>query len=292
MPEHLTALDATFLELEQADPSAHMHIGGVLLFERRPVGAPPLDLVRDEIDWRLAQLPRFRQRLSEPQTGGFRWPVWMDDERFAISHHVSTAGLPRPGGRREMIEWAGAYFSQRLDRSRPLWELVVLELADGRWAMASKTHHCMVDGVGSVDIAQALLDIQRERMPPTLDGPIASRNRIQRGRGAPTWLARDLARQAAALGRRGLTLARHPATTARDALHRSRAMADLLVRDELIAAPRTSLNEPIGAHRRLAVVPVPLTRLKEIKRVLRRHPERRRARGGGRRVSIAAPPTG
>ena len=163
---HLTALDATFLELEEADESAHMHIGGVMIFEPQAEGGPPaLDRVRADVMARIAEMPRYRQRLSSPRTGGLHWPWWQDDQRFDIARHVTEAGLAQPGGERELLDWASDYFSQRLERSRPLWEIVLLTLADGRWAMVTKTHHCMVDGVGSVDVARALLDTRPTRRP-------------------------------------------------------------------------------------------------------------------------------
>src|SRR5450759_3986035 len=167
MSEHLTALDATFLELEEADESAHMHIGGVLVFDPLPDGGPPS---REEL-WqhlasRLGQLPRYGQRLSEPHTGGLSWPEWEDDPAFDLGRHVVRAALPAPGSDEELAEWASGFFSQRLDRHRPLWEMALVEgLTDGRWALAHKTHHCMVDGVGSVDVGHLLLDVTADVAP-------------------------------------------------------------------------------------------------------------------------------
>ena len=133
MEGQLNALDATFLELEEADESAHMHIGGVMIFEPwDDGGAPPLELVRTELEARTAEFPRYRQRLSSTRTGGLHWPRWEGDERFDIARHVVTAGLPEPRGEAELLAWAGEYFSQRLDRRRPLWEMVLIDLADGR----------------------------------------------------------------------------------------------------------------------------------------------------------------
>ena len=165
-PEALTALDATFLELEEADDSAHMHIGGVLVFDALPEGsAPSTDEVVRRLTRRLGAMPRYHQRLSEPRTGGIHWPSWESDPDFEIGAHIRRAALPAPGGEAEFLDWAGDYFSQRLDRRRPLWDLVVLEgLAGRRWALVSKTHHCLVDGVGSVDATHLLLDF--ERVPP------------------------------------------------------------------------------------------------------------------------------
>src|SRR5579872_5815231 len=152
MTEHRTPLDATFLELEDADESAHMHIGAVMVFDA-PRGArvPTRDELAALLEDRLGQLPRYSQRLSVPHPGPLSWPAWMEDPQFEISRHIAHAALPAPGGERELAEWSSQFFSQRLDRRRPLWEMALVEgLADGRWALATKTHHCMVDGVGSV----------------------------------------------------------------------------------------------------------------------------------------------
>ena len=285
--ERLTALDATFLELEEADECAHMHIGAVMLLEPRPGGgAPPLGVVRNEIVARLGRLPRYQQRLSSPRTGGLNWPEWEADPEFDIAHHVRAEGLPAPAGTEELREWAGEYFSIRLDRYRPLWELVVLELGDGRWALASKTHHCLVDGVGSVDAAKAMLDVERTGTPVTEDEgddrsePQADRNGADgsaEGRRAgldlrgvarlPLRAAGGAMRAAsAALGAAASTIERvtDPHQLA-ETMRQSRAMVELLVRDEVVAAPTVSLNGPIGAHRRLAVIEVPLEKLKGIR---------------------------
>ena len=128
MTERLTPLDATFLELEEADESAHMHIGGLLVFEPLPEGgAPDLDDVRVHLEGRLAALPRYRQRLSEPHTGGLQWPAWEGDEEFDIDAHVHRAALPAPGSEDELMEWIADYWAHRLDRRRPLWDVVLLE---------------------------------------------------------------------------------------------------------------------------------------------------------------------
>jgi diacylglycerol O-acyltransferase / wax synthase len=286
--EHLSPLDATFLELEEVDGSAHMHIGGVMIFDPYPAGdgAPPLERVRADLAARLPDLPRFSQRLSERRTHGLRWPRWVEDERFDIARHVRRATLPAPAGVEELREWAGGFYSQPLDRAYPLWEIVVLELADGRWAMATKTHHCMVDGVGSVEIGHALLDVEPTDREPdsTASQP---RRGISREPGGPGPVRRllapplrlasaglsavelgvSVARDALRLAGAGAGVAVHP-ERAREGLRRSRAMVELLIRDEVIAAPRTSLNEPIGPRRRLAVRAVLLDDVKQIKRAL------------------------
>ncbi len=282
MTESLTALDATFLELEQADDSAHMHIGAVMVFDALPESpAPAAADVARHLERRLSALPRYRQRLSEPRTGGIHWPAWEQDPGFDAGAHVRRAALARPGGEAELLEWAAEYFSQRLDRRRPLWDLVVLEgLAGGRWALVSKTHHCLVDGVGSVEATHLLLDTEpvppRDRWlgidetatdDPGKGGPEgiagAARSLASSARGVVGAAARFPFRVAgSAVG----ALA-HP-ERARDAFERSRAIAEVMVRDEVYPAPQTSLNAPIGAHRRLAVLRAPLQDLKQIKNAL------------------------
>src|ERR1035441_2152551 len=286
MSEHLTALDATFLELEQADESAHMHIGGVLVFDPLPDGrAPSREELCQHLAGRLAQLPHYRQRLSEPHTGGLSWPEWEDDPAFDIGRHFTRAALPAPGGYEELQEWASGFFSQRLDRHRPLWEMAMVEgLADGRWALAHKTHHSMVDGVGSVDVGHLILDATADTAPaapsspssasggsgghvpssldanrpmsiaqPTAPGPLASLAHAWAG-----LLPVDTIVHTAQMGAHGVL---HP----REALGSARAALAVIVSEELHAAPRTSLNVPIGTRRRFDVVRVPLADLREIK---------------------------
>src|SRR6266542_5478401 len=142
--KHLSALDSTFLELEQADSSAYMHIGSLMVFE----GAPPSRAeVVALLEQRLGALPHPDERLSHPHVNGLRFPAWERDPDFSVDRHVARAALPSPGSDEELLAWAGDFYSHRLDRRRPLWELVLLEgLDNGRWAFATKTHHCLVDG--------------------------------------------------------------------------------------------------------------------------------------------------
>jgi len=252
MTARLTALDATFLELEQADPAAHMHIGAVMVFAPPAGGAAPsLEEVRRRLALRLDALPRFRQRLSSPVVSGGGFPHWEPDPAFDLDHHLRRAALPAPGGTAELLEWAGEFYSHRLERTRPLWEMVVLEgLEDDRWALCTKTHHALVDGIGSVDAASVLLDTAP-------DAPAGSGgHRPPPDHDHPTGLT------GAVLG--ASHVVRHP----REAVKRSLALADLVVREEIVAAPHTSLNAPLGKHRRLATVGVPLDDLKAIKRAV------------------------
>jgi diacylglycerol O-acyltransferase / wax synthase len=260
MAEHVSPLDATFLELEEADESAHMHIGGVLVFEPLEGAEPPTrDELAEHLEARIAALPRYRQRLSELHTGGVGWPAWEPDPRFDIDNHVHHAALPAPGTDRELMDWLGDYWSHRLDRRRPLWDAVLVEgLEHGRWALVTKTHHCMVDGVGSIDVGHVLLD-------PTPEPRDASE--FQREDESAALEQSALLRVPAAVvgaARAGASLALHPSKLVDMADH-ARALGDLLIRDEVIPAPHTSLNAPIGVMRRFEVVRVPLADLKLIK---------------------------
>jgi WS/DGAT/MGAT family acyltransferase len=152
--ERLTAVDATFLEVE--DENCPMHVGAVGIFDpgplTRPEGGFDIDRFAKYVESVLA--PRYRQRLSRmPVTGD---PVWVDDARFNLHYHVRHLSLPHPGDERLLKRLAGHVMSLPLDRSRPLWELWVVEgLAHGRFAVITKTHHCMVDGVGTSDLMTA-----------------------------------------------------------------------------------------------------------------------------------------
>lgn len=265
MSEHVTPLDATFLELEEADESAHMHIGAVLVFEPLDGGVPPtVDDVKRHLDARLGALPRYRQRLSEIHTGGLTWPAWERDSEFDIDNHVHHAALPPPGGDRELMDWVSDYWSHRLERRRPLWDAVLVEgLSGGRWALCTKTHHCMVDGVGSIDVGYVLLD----SIPDPVDEPVE-----------PAWTDAAVSHDDASLLRRvpgavvgaaraGASMAVHPRRL-REMFGHARALTELIVRDELIAAPQSSLNAPIGKMRRFEVVRIPLADLKSIKSAL------------------------
>ena len=267
MTDTLTALDATFLELEQLDDGALMSIGGVMVFDPLPGGGTPtLQAVRDGLAGRLGSLPRYSQRLSSTRTGGFAWPHWVPDEHFDIANHVRHAALPAPGTDAQLCDCLAEMFSHPLDRSRPLWEIVLVEgLEGGRWAIVQKTHHCLVDGVGSVDVVQLLLDPEPnpEKKPSSeiISAP------AENGRGGGLHVP-DAIAQAAGAGAHAAGAVVHAAVHPSETLKRSRALVDLMVHDEVIGAPGTSLNVPIGQARRFAVVRAPLAELKAISREL------------------------
>ena len=161
MGEQLSMLDTMFLELEQLDESAHMHIGAALVFDPLPRdGTLDIAEMRDHMRARVGALLRFSQQLS-PHAGP---STWLTGNRRDRSTSTPTCTTPRQAGtgrraQAELYEWLGEFWSHRLDRHRPLWEMTLLDgLEGGRWALRSKTHHCLVDGVGSLDIGHLLLD--------------------------------------------------------------------------------------------------------------------------------------
>ena len=155
--DRLSAVDAGFLAQEK--PNTHMHIGGLALFEGEP---PALDEFLAHIESRLHLVPRYRQKLATPpfETGR---ALWVDDPNFNLAYHVRHTALPAPGDEDALLKMTARVFSQRLDRSKPLWELWLVERGPGEgWGLISKTHHAVVDGVSGVDLASVLFDLGPE----------------------------------------------------------------------------------------------------------------------------------
>ncbi|GAC1492425.1 MAG: wax ester/triacylglycerol synthase family O-acyltransferase [Solirubrobacteraceae bacterium] len=147
----LSPLDASFLHLE--DPASHMHVAAAMIFAGEP---PPYEQLLRHIDSRLGLVPRYRQRLAQVPLAQAR-PRWVDDDRFDLRYHVRNTALPRPGSEYELQVLAGRIFSQQLRRDRPLWELWLVSGVDSdRFAILSKTHHALVDGVSGMDILSVL----------------------------------------------------------------------------------------------------------------------------------------
>ena len=259
MSEQLSMLDTMFLELEQADPSAHMHIGAALMFDPLPDGGTPtIEALRAHVAARVGRLPRFTQRLSATHSGPMRWLSWNGDDAFDAGAHVRHATLPAPGDEAELHAWLADFWSHRLDRTRPLWEMVLLDgLADGRWVLATKTHHCLVDGVGSLDIGHLLLDAEPDP-PPVAPAALPAVDGAEHGR---FWLTPSVVARGA---RAGLGVARHPRAT----LQHLRAAAELVVREEVLPAPHSSINGPMSGTRDFATLRFELDDLKLIKRCL------------------------
>jgi WS/DGAT/MGAT family acyltransferase len=208
MGEQLSMLDTMFLELEQVDESAHMHIGAALVFDPLPEGGTPgVDRFREHVRARLDALPRLSQRLSAPHAGPLTWLTWEPAE-LDVDAHVHHVVLPAPGGGAELRAWLADFWSHRLDRHRPLWEVTLLEgLEGGRWALATKTHHCLVDGVGALDIGNVLLDSTGDDAAP-VRAPRAKQaeERVEHAAG-PFWLSPGIVVRGA---RAGIGAALHP----------------------------------------------------------------------------------
>src|SRR3954451_12112802 len=133
-----------------------MHVGALVIFEGPP---PSRDEFVAHIESRLALVPRYRQKLAFPRFEMGR-PFWVDDPSFNIDYHLRHTALPAPGSMDQLRQLVGRIFSQRLDRSKPLWEVWLIQgIEDGRFALISKTHHALVDGVSGVDISTVLFDL-------------------------------------------------------------------------------------------------------------------------------------
>jgi diacylglycerol O-acyltransferase / wax synthase len=241
-----------------------MHVAGCMVFEGK---APAYDDLVDEIVSRLHLVPRYRQRLAFVPFNQGR-PVWVDDPHFNVTYHVRHTALPRPGGDDELKRLCGRVFSQALDRARPLWELWLVEgLSDDRFAVLSKTHHALVDGVSGVDIATVLFDASPDPMPVAppdqewVPQPLPSDAQL---------LADALLERATVPGEivRGVrATVRGPRQVARrvgGALAGVGAMAWA----GLQAAPPSPFNVRIGPHRRFTWVRGDLAQFKAIKNEL------------------------
>ena len=163
--QRMSAQDASFLHIESDE--SPMHVGGVSVFEGPP---PPFDELLGLIGAKLALVPRYRQVVRFVPFALGR-PVWVDDPHFNLPYHVRRTALPRPGGDGELRTLVGRVMSQNLDRAKPLWEVWAVEGLDrGRWALLSKVHHCMVDGVAATDLMSVMFDSERDRPAPAGDG--------------------------------------------------------------------------------------------------------------------------
>src|SRR5437870_10166209 len=164
--QRLGPQDASFLYLET--PSVHQHVGGLAILDpsTRPDGTLRIENVVEVIASRLHLAPRFRQKVVFPPLSTAR-PVWVDDVDFDIDFHMRRAALPAPGGRKELVDYVQRVISRPLDRTKPLWEVYLVEgLEDGHVAILSKVHHCMVDGMAAIDLATVIYDFTPEPVLP------------------------------------------------------------------------------------------------------------------------------
>src|SRR5437764_11047760 len=169
--DRLSAVDASFLLQEGAN--THMQIGCVATFAGPP---PTYEDLLEHVAGRLRLVPRYRQKVRDAPLRTGR-PLWVDDPNFNLAYHVRQTALPRPGSESQLLALTGRIFSQRLDRTKPLWEMWLVEgfeggasgAAGGRFALIVKTHHCLVDGVSGVDLLTVLFDL--DAVPTTTTPP-------------------------------------------------------------------------------------------------------------------------
>ena len=260
MPDRLTPLDVSFLYLE--DPTTPMHVGSVAVFEP---GEEGFDLARLVLllRQRIAYVPRYRQRVRSVP-GRLGNPVWVDDESFDLTYHVRRSALPRPGTDEQLRELVGRLMSRRLDRSRPLWEVYLVEgLQGGRFAIITKTHQALVDGVGSVDIGQVILDPTPEPSEPPLDTWRPGRE--------PSWpelvagAMGDLVRSPTAVLDTVRTGVADLTTTAGRVLGTAGEVL-AVARTAARPAPESPLNVQIGEQRRFATVTTDLDEYRAIRK--------------------------
>jgi WS/DGAT/MGAT family acyltransferase len=259
--DRLTSIDASFLTNESS--ASHMHVGAVMIFEGPP---PKYEDFVEHVRSRLHLVPRFRQKLAFPPIETGR-PFWVDDPNFNLEYHVRHSALPEPGSEEQLRNIAGRLFSQQLDRSKPLWEVWLIQgLERKRFAIITKTHHALVDGVSGVDIATVLFDVKPvPELTESDDGwvphPVPSRAVLAaKGMEGAATLPLKLAR-------RMTRAATHP----RPAMHRAREAVEGI--GEIAwafadPAPETPLNVEIGSHRRYTWVRCELEDFKAIKNAL------------------------
>ncbi len=259
--DRLTSIDASFLTNESSD--SHMHVGAVLIFEGPP---PSYDDFLDHVRSRLHLVPRFRQKLAFPpvQTGR---PFWIDDPNFNLAYHVRHSALPAPGSEEQLKNIAGRVFSQALDRSKPLWELWLVQgLERNRFALVNKTHHALVDGVAGVDIATVLFDVKPvpERVEP--ESAWVAKPTPSPAEMAAMGIA-EVAEAPIKLTRRVLRAASHPRSSARKVTDSVEALGEVAW-NFTNPAPDVPLNVDIGSHRRFAWTRASLEDFKRIKNTL------------------------
>jgi diacylglycerol O-acyltransferase len=260
--DRLSAVDASFLHQEKQ--ASHMHVGALVTLEGPP---PPHEEFLEAIGSRLHLVPRYRQKLAFPRFEMGR-PFWIDDPQFNLEYHVRNTGLPPPGSLDQLRRLAGRIFSQRLDRSKPLWEVWLVQgLEDGRLALISKTHHSMVDGISGVDISTVLFDLERHpsEREAEADGWTPMPEPSQADLVAEGVMG--LVRTPAELAGRALGALSRPGRTAGDFREIVEGLGEVAWAG-LNPAPDVPLNVPIGPHRRVWWVQSRLQEFKEIKNAL------------------------
>jgi len=261
--ERLTALDNSFLVFESTNTP--MHVASTAIFEAGPLatadGGIDMDRIEAHIASRLHKIPRYRERLAYIPIEGH--PVWIDDECFNLHYHLRHTSLPKPGDERQLKRLSARIMSQQLDRGKPLWETWIVEgLQGNRFAMISKVHHCMIDGVSGVDLLTVTLN-------PRPDETVAEPVRwIPRPAPSPLALLRDEAIQRLSAPLQvAARLARQPGQVLADVREGIGALAETIGAG-MYPTENTPLNQNIGPHRRFDWTSVDFAAIKEIRRHL------------------------
>ena len=257
--ERLSPLDASFLHVE--DDVSHMHIASIAIFEGpQPAFAEIVAMV----EAKLVLVPRYRQVVKSVPLDWAR-PVWVDDPHFDIGYHLRHTALPAPGGDRALRQLVGRVMSQQLDRARSLWEIWIVEgLEGGRWAMLAKTHHAMVDGVSGTDLLAVIMDLSPDVARPEVVAwsPRPAPSGARLALDAATNLLRSPYEQLRAISTPTRAL-RQALSHAREVGQGAVAMAGLVR-----PPPASSLNGPIGPHRRYAWASTSVEDIKVIRKGL------------------------
>jgi len=258
--DRLNPLDAVFVDAEDEDRHTNMAIASTAVFEG-PI--PSRKEFLAYIAGRLPEVPLYRRKL---RTVPFRLgrPVWVEDPAFDLRYHVRFTALPEPGGDQQLAELMARVMSQRLDRDHPLWEYWVVEgLAGDRWALISKIHHCMVDGVSSTDLYRVIFNVTPE-LPPV--STVADDQTVH-GEPSSVLLAAQAALDMVMLpGRQALALGRavtDPRRTVAQAVGTARGIAKMA--PSVRPAARSSLSGQIGRQRRYAWARASLADIKTVK---------------------------
>jgi len=245
----LGPIDTGFLDIE--DDVNQMHIGAVLIMEGPP---PPVERLTEMVAGKLNAVPRYRQIVRRVVFDAAR-PVWVDDPDFDLDYHLRHVAVPAPGGEAELRVLVGDVMGRRLDQDRPLWEMWMVEgLEQDRWAVITKVHHCLADGVGGVELLGLILDAEPDAAPvpetPWRPDPLPGRLDL---------LVRSMARTASGRGRFF--------DAAKESLSRlddfARSLPSLL--RVVTPAANCSINGPIGQHRRWATASVPISEIKAVR---------------------------
>jgi diacylglycerol O-acyltransferase len=257
--DRLSPLDSSFLHVE--DRVSHMHIGSIAIFEGPE---PPFEQFVAMVEGKLPLVPRYRQVVREVPLELGR-PVWVDDPDFNIDYHVRHTALPAPGGEDELRRLVGMVMSQQLDRTKPLWEIWIVQgLEEGHWAMVAKTHHAMVDGVSGTELLAVIMDASPEPSPPVPDdwhpSPLPSGAR----------LAAEAVVDLVVSPYEQLRAVRSATRVPRQALHQLGEVVQGIssMAGVLRSNPVSTLNGPIGPYRRYAWASTTVEDVKSVRKGL------------------------